>query len=95
MSQWLAKFESIEMWADYLADDWIWFCDLFGSSFNLPKNIYFNSFDVTTLMKVAGVNHDINRDEFVGFSDVNRHNALDYAKLAKACYEKLAVTLNI
>lgn len=75
MSQWLAQFEYIEMWADYPAYDWVLFCDLFGGSFHLPKNIYCNSFDVATIMKIAGV-ENIGRNKFVGFYDVNIHNAL-------------------
>ncbi len=66
LSIWLAQFESVEMWADYPAYDWVLFCDLFGGTFNLPQNISCNSFDVATLLKAARVNVDINREEFVG-----------------------------
>ncbi|MFP4122655.1 hypothetical protein [Coleofasciculus sp.] len=43
------------------------------------------------VLKVTGVNPDVNKKEFVGFSDAKKHNALDDAKLAKAGYEKAAV----
>jgi hypothetical protein len=89
LSEWLAQFESVEMWADYPAYDWVLFCDLFGGSLNLSKHISNNPFDVATLLKVAGINPDVNRAEFVEFSTVKKHNALEDAKLAKACYKKL------
>ncbi len=91
LSEWLAQFDFVEMWADYPAYDWVLFCDLFGGSFHLPKSIFLNPFDVATLLSVAGVNPNVNRAELVGWSDVSIHNALDDAQLAKACYEKLAV----
>lgn len=90
LSEWLRQFDIVEMWADYPAYDWVLFCDLFGGTFHLPKSIGLNPFDVATLLKVGGVNPKMNRAEFVGWSDVNIHNALDDAKLAKACYERLA-----
>ncbi len=89
LSKWLAQFEATEMWADYPAYDWILFCDLFGGSLNLPNNLAKNPFDVATLLKVAGVDPEVNREELAGFSGMNLHNALDDAKLAKACYEKV------
>ncbi len=92
LSEWLAQFESVEMWADYPAYDWVLFCDLFGGSLNLPQHISNNPFDIATLLKVAGINPDVNRAEFTGFSDVKQYNALEDAKLAKACYKKMTST---
>ena len=93
LSDWLAQFESIEMWADCPAYDWVLFCDLFGGSLHVPKEIFPNAFDVATLLNLAGIDPTVNRDEFVGLSDVTIHNALDDARLAKACYEKVAMTV--
>lgn len=87
---WLKQFDEIEIWSDCLAYDWIFFCNLFGGAFGIPNNVYYIPFDISTLMKIKGVNPDINREEFINNSvKGNKHNALYDAKVIKACYEKL------
>ena len=88
LTKWLAQFGSIEMWADYPAYDWVLFCDLFDGSFNLPQGMTYNPFDVATLLKANGIDPTIDRRRFVGL-EATIHNALDDARLAKACYEKV------
>lgn len=78
----------LEMWSDCLAYDWVLFCDLFGHAFNVPSNIYYIPFDISTLMKLKGIDPDINREEFVGING-KKHNALHDAFVIKKCYEKL------
>jgi hypothetical protein len=90
LSQWLAQFESIEVWADYPAYDWLLFCDLLGGALSLPEQVAKNPWDVATLLNVAGFDPQISREEFTGLSDLKLHHALDDAKLAKACYQKVA-----
>jgi hypothetical protein len=90
LAEWLGQFDVAEMWADYPAYDWVLFCDLFGGTFHLPTGVSLNAFDVATLLKGAGVAPGVNRAEFAGCPEATIHNALDDARLAKACYEKLA-----
>ncbi|MBE9029167.1 3'-5' exoribonuclease [filamentous cyanobacterium LEGE 11480] len=88
LTEWLAQFETVELWADYPAYDWVLFGELFGGGLNIPKNIANNALDVATLLKAAGVDVQVDRQEFAGMTEMNLHNALDDAKLAKACYKK-------
>jgi hypothetical protein len=88
LGEWLSQFDQVEMWADYPAYDWVLLCDLFGGSLNLPEHIASNAFDIATLLKVAGVDPTCDRRAFCNLENMNLHNALDDAKLAKACYAK-------
>jgi hypothetical protein len=97
--EWLEQFDEIEMWSDCLSYDWVLFCQLWGSAFLIPKNVYYIPFDICTLMKAKGVDPDINREEYVvdqmNYSPVEgdilgkKHNALWDSHIIKACYEKL------
>lgn len=87
---WLAQFDSeIEMWSDCLAYDWVLFCDIFGTAFDLPSGIYYIPFDICTLFKLKGIDPDINREKFANMISNSKHNALYDAKVIKACYERL------
>lgn len=91
LETWLRQFEDVEIWSDCLSYDWVLFCQIFGHAFNIPKNIYYIPFDICTLMKVKGIDPDINREEFAGLTgDQNKHNALHDAKVIQMCYNKLA-----
>lgn len=96
LEDWLEQFEKVEMWSDCLSYDWVLFNQLFGHAFNIPKNIYYIPFDICTLLKMKGVDPDINREEFAeGLIDLIpgakplKHNAIWDAKIIKACYERL------
>lgn len=89
LKQWLDQFKEVEMWSDCLAYDWVLFCDLFGGAMKLPKNIYYIPFDICTLMKIKGVDPDIDRVKFAKSPHLIKHSALDDAKLQKACTEIL------
>lgn len=92
LTKWIAQFEKVEMWSDCLAYDWVLFHQIFGHAFNIPKNVFYIPFDLCTLMKIKGINPDINREEFgIGenYSDIPKHNALWDASTIKACYEKI------
>lgn len=84
----LPKGEKFKMWGDCLAYDWVLFCELFGGAMNLPDNIYYIPFDLATLFLTRGVDPDISRELYSGFSGT-KHNALDDAKSIKACYERV------
>jgi len=86
---WLEQFDQIEIWSDVLAYDWVLFCDLFGSAFDIPGNIYYIPFDLATLFKVKGIDPDVNREQYAELqSGSNKHNALWDARIIKACVER-------
>lgn len=88
LTEWLEQFDSVEMWSDCLSYDWVLFNQLFGHAFNIPKNVYYIPFDICTLMKIKGVDPDINREEYSGATG-SKHNALHDAIVIKACYDRL------
>lgn len=90
LTEWLSKFSEVEIWSDCLSYDWVLFCDIFGTVFDIPKNVYYIPFDISTLFKLKRIDPDISREEFTGTNDnKNKHNALFDAKVIKKCYEKL------
>lgn len=90
LEAWLDRFGEVEMWGDCVAYDWVLFCGLFGGALNVPANIYYIPFDISTLFKVKGVDPDITREEFAKPEGEGwKHNALWDALVIKACYEKL------
>lgn len=92
---WFSQFEQVEMWSDCLSYDWVLFNDIFGTAFDIPKNIYYIPFDICTLFKMKGIDPDISREEFVKqgkenwFAEEQKHNALFDAKIIKMCYNRL------
>lgn len=101
LEEWFKQFERVEIWSDCLAYDWVLFCQIFGGAFKVPKNIYYIPFDICTLMKVKGVDPDVNREEFVEdyfFAAplvAKKHNALWDAVIIQHCYEKLKSIGNV
>lgn len=96
---WLNQFESVEIWSDCLAYDWVLFCELFGGALdkNLPNNVYYIPFDICTLFKMKGIDPDISREGYAGMAygegaddeKDTKHNALWDAMVIKGCYERL------
>lgn len=95
LAKWLEdRCEPIEMWSDCLAYDWVLFCQLWGHAFNIPKCVYYIPFDICTLMKVKGVDPDVNREEFSKMEHglgvgPSKHNALWDAHVIRWCYRRL------
>lgn len=99
LEKWLSQFEQIEFWSDCLAYDWVLFCDIFGGARNIPENVFYIPFDLSTKFKAAGVDADINREIYAEIANskgqnqtseyMNKHNALFDAKTIKLCYEKV------
>lgn len=95
LTDWLSRFEVVEMWGDCLAYDWVLFCELFGGAFNIPKNVYYIPFDLATILRIrmqfdSSFDPDTNREELAGLpSNKNKHNALHDARVIKACFEGL------
>lgn len=88
LTNWLNRYDSIEMWGDCLAYDWVLFCDLFGGALNIPECVYCIPFDLATLFKLKGIDPDVSREEYAGLSGGSKHNALFDAQAIKACYER-------
>lgn len=87
---WLRQFDEVEIWSDCLSYDWVLFCQIFGHAFNVPKNVYYIPFDISTLFHAKGIDPDINREEFSGMTEGSqKHNALWDAKVIKQCFQKL------
>lgn len=96
LERWLSQFDSIEMWSDCLAYDWVLFNNIFGDAFSIPKNVYYIPFDISTLFKIKGIDPDINREEFAKERLIKtcicagpKHNALWDATVIMECYNEL------
>ncbi len=94
LEEWLIKFEKVQMVADVLAYDWVLFCDIFGTAFDVPKNIHYIPIDISTIFYQRGIDVDIDRHKYIGVSDKLKnlfsHNSLSDAHLTKECYIKLS-----
>ena len=92
LAEWLSAYDKVEMWSDCLSYDWVLFNNIWGHAFDIPKNVYYIPFDICTMMKLKGVDPDINREEYA-FNAVpetaQKHNALWDAQVIRACYENL------
>jgi len=95
---WLNQFDNIEIWSDCLSYDWVLFCELCSNgAINLPKNIYYIPFDISTLFKMKNIDPDISRENFAKeWIEQNpfilkntKHNSLWDAYVIKGCYETL------
>lgn len=90
LKEFLSQFEKIECWLDYTAYDWVLFCELFGGSKHLPKNIYYIPFDLMTLLKMKGLDPNQDRLKLAEERDPSlRHHALGDAKLLHRIWKKL------
>jgi hypothetical protein len=105
LKEWISQFESVEMWSDCLAYDWVLFNEIFGHAFNIPKNIYYIPFDLCTLLKLQDINPDISREELACIGnmkmpngmfpekteDIPKHNALWDAIVIRECYKNAVI----
>lgn len=89
---WFSQFDTIEMWSDCLAYDWVLFNSLIADYSEwypkLPSNMHYIPFDICTLFKVKWIDPDISREEF-SWMNWKKHNALYDAKVIRECYNKL------
>jgi hypothetical protein len=87
---WLSQFDRVEMYSDCLSYDWVLFNNVFGTAFDIPKNIYYIPFDLCSYFKVYGIDPDISREEFSeNIDSKSKHNALHDAEVIKQCFDKL------
>jgi hypothetical protein len=97
LAMWLESFGcELEMWSDCLSYDWVLFCDIFGSAFGVPKCVNYIPLDICTLFVAAGIDPDINREEFVYGKDeaeivrkAKKHSASWDAKIIRMCFIRL------
>lgn len=90
LTDWLNQFDSVEIWSDCLAYDWVLFCNIWGHAFNVPQVVYYIPFDICTLFKIKGVDPYISREAFSSMIDgQEKHNSLWDAMVIKECYNKL------
>ena len=85
----------IEVWSDCLAYDWVLFCELFGRAKKLPDRVFYIPQDISTLLWAAGVDPDINREEFAGVKGDHKHFALWDAQVIFYCFRKLQTMLRM
>ena len=89
--EFIKPYDSVEIWGDVLAYDWVLFCNIFGGAEHLPKKIYDIPFDFSTMLKMQRIDPDIDRNYlsnyFQDFSVLN--NALEKAIILKKCYERV------
>lgn len=88
IEKFLEPYDNVEVWSDCLAYDWVLFNEIWGHAFDIPKKVHYIPFDICTLMKLKGVDPDVNREDFAGIEG-SKHHALHDARVIKACYEKL------
>jgi hypothetical protein len=90
LAEWLAQWERVEVWGDCLAYDWVLFCDLFGGALKIPANVYYIPFDIGTLFHAKGIDPDVSRMEFSGYTGKGApHNALIDATVLWLCMRRL------
>lgn len=99
LCNWFSELGDVEIYADCLSFDWVFFCNLFGTAFNIPKEIFYIPFDLAGFLKYRGIDPDIDRENFVekykGDAFIKKirlkaaglHNALYDAFLVKAVFE--------
>jgi hypothetical protein len=100
LEKWLKQFKKVEFWSDCLSYDWVLFNQIWGHAFNIPKNIYYIPFDISTLFKFRKIDPDISREEYIEnkiddvlkyekWGNKPKHNALWDAYIIRECYNKL------
>ncbi len=99
LCNWFSELGNVEIYADCPAFDWVFFCNLFGTAFNIPKEVFYIPFDLATFLKYRGIDPDISRESFVekhkGQAFIKKirlkaaglHNALYDTFLVKAAFE--------
>lgn len=97
LANWLQSFGSqIIMVADVLAYDWVLFCDLWGTAFAIPQNVFYIPVDLSTLLLAKDYDPDISRVDLVKqftpsgeLDNIDSHNALTDAQMCKIIYENI------
>jgi len=102
LEKWLGQFGEVEMWSDCLAYDWMLFNEIWGGALEIPDNVYYIPFDISTMFKIKGIDPDVDREEFAevamphpaNTSFSPKHNALWDAELIMKCFNKMMISDN-
>ena len=89
LEDWLSQFGNVQVWSDCLSYDWVLFNDIFGTAFDIPKNVYYIPFDICTSFMDKNIDPDISREEFVNEKSESKHNSLHDARIIQKCYNKI------
>ena len=103
LEEWLSQFESIVIWSDCLAYDWVLFNQIWGHAFSIPENVYYIAMDICTVFEMKDIDPDISREEYCEIENFTeektkglynslrsvKHNALWDAFIIRECYKKL------
>lgn len=98
LTVWLNQFDEVELVSDCAHYDMVLFINIFGTAFDLPKNVCSACYDLNQdIAKFHEVNghtaFDINREEILRTHDITvqgkKHNALYDAKVMRALYNIL------
>ena len=101
LRNWFARYgeaNSVEIWADVLAWDWVLFCELFGGGLGLPQQIHYIPRDLSTLLVLKGIDPDTSREELGKMEydypqlKLSKHHALYDALLEKSVFENVMKT---
>ncbi|MDP2574208.1 3'-5' exoribonuclease [Vibrio penaeicida] len=65
ITQWLSPYSQGEVWTDCAVWDWLFFCELFGGAFHIPKSINYLPLDLVTLLKTKQFNPQEKRDSLI------------------------------
>lgn len=98
MTEYTVAQKQIQFFTDCYAYDWVLMNDLicdYGDALNIPKHINYIPIDLSTLLWHAGIDPDINREEFAGDvqtqgdMELSKHNSLWDAHVCKTCFDKI------
>lgn len=85
----------IVFYSDCLSYDWVLLNELWGGALKVPNYIYYIPIDICPLFFYAGIDPDINREEFAMIDNAtDKHNALHDALVIRACYERIMNLVN-
>jgi hypothetical protein len=98
LSMWLSQFENVQLISDVCHYDMMLFVDIFGSAWDLPKNVNPSCHDINQdIAEWCGITEkqafDMSREEILNSCEKiiegDKHNALYDAKIIKGIYEEV------
>ncbi len=99
LQRWLQRFgekNSVHIWADVLAWDWVLFCQLYGGAFGIPEQVHYIPRDLSTYLECKHRDTDTEREQLgsVAVADyphlkLAKHHALYDALLEKNIFEQI------
>lgn len=97
LKQWLSQFDEVQFVSDVCHYDFVLLIDLFGTAFDLPKNVSASCHDINQdIASYSGISEkqafDYNREEFIADNDGTipdgiKHNSLYDAEVIKKIYD--------